>query len=215
MIPAIVFHEVSHGYVALLCGDTTARDAKRLTLNPLRHVDPFGTVLLPALLAFSGAPVFGYAKPVPVNVSRLRHPRRDSLYVSLAGPLTNLALLGLTYVVGRVALNTFLHGDPLDVSLNSPYGVVINAHLNWLIQACYDFGLVNLLLAAFNLIPIPPLDGSAIIERFIPQRNLAGYYQFRRYALPIVMLLIFANAVAFHSDLGFGRLQNWWFDRLI
>ena len=101
LVPSIVLHEVSHGWVANFFGDPTAKENHRLTLNPMRHIDPFGTVLLPVLLLISGLPAFGYAKPVPVNVSRLRKPRSQGLYVSLAGPLMNIFLsaigLGITY----------------------------------------------------------------------------------------------------------------------
>ena len=98
LLPSIILHEVSHGWVAYRCGDTTAKDAKRLTLNPFAHIDPFGTILLPGLLVALHFPPFGYAKPVPVNVSRLRKPRQQSLYVSLAGPLVNIILSGIGLV---------------------------------------------------------------------------------------------------------------------
>lgn len=200
-IPAIVLHEVSHGWVAYAFGDPTAKDAHRLSLNPIRHIDLFGTIILPALLIFSGLPAFGYAKPVPVNVSRLRKPRVQALYVSLAGPVMNLALVALSLVVARA--------DTI-----SRHGAYIYPHSLWLFNACYYFGLVNLLLAAFNLIPIPPLDGSAIIERFIPTRSLPRYYHYRMYFLPVLMALLIGNALVFHSDLGFGHLESWWIQRI-
>ena len=196
IIPSIVLHEVSHGFVANLFGDPTAKEQHRLTLNPLRHVDPFGTVLLPALLLFSGLPAFGYAKPVPVNYSRLRHPRRESLYVALVGPFVNIFLSAVGYVICEVAIH---------VTRNT---VMFNIG--------EYFGLVNLTLAVFNLIPIPPLDGSAIIERFVPNRHLPSYYQFRSRALPIVMVLVIADSLFFHVGFGaLGSLQNWWLSRLI
>lgn len=201
VIPAIVLHEVSHGWVAYAFGDPTAKDAHRLSLNPLRHLDPFGTIILPALLIFSGLPAFGYAKPVPVNVSRLRKPRVQALYVSLAGPVMNLLLVALSLFVAR-----------LDTTQHFANGVTV--HSIWLFNACFYFGLVNLLLAAFNLIPIPPLDGSAVIERFIPTRNLPRYYHYRRYFLPVLMALLIGNALVFHSDLGFSHLESWWIQRL-
>ncbi len=190
IVPSIVLHEVSHGYVAYHFGDPTAKENHRLTLNPLRHVDPFGTVLLPALLIFSHLPAFGYAKPVPVNISRLRNPRRQSLYVSLAGPAVNVVLSGVGWVISEVAihLNTF-----------------------WLLQFGVSLGLVNLTLAVFNMLPIPPLDGSAIIERFVPRHRLPDYYRFRMKALPIVMVLIIADSLFFHvGTSALASLQNWW-----
>ncbi len=201
VVPAIVLHEVSHGWVANFFGDPTAKAQHRLSLNPLRHVDPFGTILLPALLLISGLPAFGYAKPVPVNVSRLRKPRTQSLYVSLAGPVMNLLLVGLSWAVARA--------DTVAKLGNS-----VELHSLWVFNACLYFGLVNLLLAAFNLVPIPPLDGSAIIERVLPQRSLARYYHYRMYFLPVVMAILIGNALVFHSDLGFGHLENWWLSRL-
>ncbi len=190
IVPSIVLHEVSHGYVAYLCGDPTAKDNHRLTLNPLRHVDPFGTILLPALLILSHLPAFGYAKPVPVNVSRLHNPRRQSLYVSLAGPVVNIVLSGVGYLISELAI-----------------------HLNsvWMLNFGVSFGLVNLTLAVFNLLPIPPLDGSAIIERFVPRHRLPDYYRLRMRALPIVMILIIADSLYFHvGTSALYSLQNWW-----
>ena len=194
IVPSIVLHEVSHGYVANLYGDPTAKEQHRLTLNPLRHMDPFGSVLLPALLIFSGLPAFGYAKPVPVNFSRLRNPRRQALYVSLAGPLVNIALSAVGFGLSEVAKHTNNF-------------VLLNIGV--------DLGLVNLTLAVFNLLPIPPLDGSAIIERFLPRRHLPRYYQFRARALPLVMVLVIVDSLFFHVGTNaLGTLQNWWLRRL-
>ena len=184
IVPSIILHEISHGYVANLCGDPTAKNAHRLTLNPLRHVDPFGTVLLPFLLIATGLPAFGWAKPVPVNVSRLRKPRSQSLYVSLAGPLTNIVLSALAFVYVRYEIH---HAS--FYALNSG-----NSFFTFMLY----FGLVNMILAIFNLLPIPPLDGSAVIERFVPARHLPRYYQIRARALPFVMGLLILNALTLH-----------------
>lgn len=169
LIPSVILHEVSHGAWALLFGDDTAKREGRLTLNPLPHVDPVWTLLIPGLLAFSGAPVLGMAKPVPVNVRRLRSPRNHSLIVSLGGPATNLVLSALSIA----ALRTFGR-DMADLTRDLLFSAAI----------------VNVYLAVFNLLPIPPLDGSAVVERFIPDRYLGGYYRIRQYA-PIVFLLLF------------------------
>lgn len=195
IIPSIVLHEVSHGYVANHFGDPTAKENGRLTLNPIAHVDLFGTILLPAMLVISGLPPIGYAKPVPVNISRLRNPRSQSLYVSLAGPFVNVVLSALGIAITEVAVRV-LHSQAL-----TNFGV--------------DFGLINLFLAIFNMLPIPPLDGSAVIERFVPTRKLGSYYQFRAKALPIVMGLFILNALVFHA--GYNALtgvQNWWISLL-
>jgi Zn-dependent protease len=195
IVPSIVLHEVSHGYVAYLFGDPTAKENHRLTLNPLRHVDPFGTVLLPALLIISGLPAFGYAKPVPVNISRLRKPRSQSLYVSLAGPLVNVLLSVLGFGICELAIHVTRNQFTFDVG--------------------EYLGLVNLTLAVFNMIPIPPLDGSAIIERFVPNRHLPKYYNLRARALPIVMALIILDSLVFHVGINWlSDLQNWWVNRL-
>jgi Zn-dependent protease len=164
LIPSIILHEVSHGVVALAFGDDTAKQAGRITLNPAKHIDPFGTVLLPALLVISGAPAFGYAKPVPVNPRRLRNPRQQSLLVSLAGPVTNLLLVGIATVVLRTFKPTGTFG-----------------------RAVLLFGVVNVVLAVFNLIPIPPLDGSAVLERFMPRSWWPAYLRLRQYSMLIVL----------------------------
>lgn len=195
IIPSIVLHEVSHGYVAYLCGDPTAKDAHRLTLNPLRHVDPFGTVLLPILLIAVGLPAFGYAKPVPVNVGRLRRPRQQALWVSLAGPAVNIVLSAVGFLISRYAYRISFNQTELNI------GIAI--------------GLMNLTLAAFNLLPIPPLDGSAIIERFIPMRSLPRYYQWRAKALPFLMIFILVDSLFFHVGTNWlSDLQTWWLSKI-
>jgi Zn-dependent protease len=199
IVPSIVLHEVSHGYVALFFGDPTAKEQGRLTLNPLRHIDLFGTILLPALLLFSGLPAIGYAKPVPVNFSRLRNPRRQTLYVALAGPIVNLLLVLFAYLLCEFARHVLVSGSVAQ-------GVL---------EAGAYLGLVNLMLAGFNLLPIPPLDGSAIIERFIPQRQLPSYYRFRQYALPLVFVLVILDSLYFHlGNTVLLHLENWWLGRI-
>jgi Zn-dependent protease len=166
VVPSIILHEISHGVVALWFGDDTAKRAGRLTLNPIAHVDPFGTIIMPALLILSGAPVFGFAKPVPVNVNRLRHPRDQGLIVSLAGPATNLVLVALATVSYRVW---------------RPAGTVREVVLT--------VGLANVVLAVFNLIPIPPLDGSAVLERLMPASWWPGYLRFRQYSMGLLLVV--------------------------
>jgi Zn-dependent protease len=168
LIPAIILHEVSHGVVALAFGDDTAKKAGRLTLNPIAHVDPVGSVALPLLLAVAGAPLFGWAKPVPVNPRQLRNPREQSLLVSLAGPATNIVLA----LVMAIALRGTTGG-----SLSREFIV--------------QFGVINVVLATFNLLPIPPLDGSAVIERFLPANWWPGWLRLRQYSFAILFLLVF------------------------
>jgi Zn-dependent protease len=179
LIPSVILHEVSHGAVAYAFGDDTAKRAGRLTLNPLKHIDPFGTIILPALLALSGLGVIGYAKPVPVNVSRLRHPRNESVVVSLVGPAVNIALA----VVLGFAFKHFV--TSFDARANAVNGVG-PVWAQWLFVA----GYVNVLLAVFNLIPLPPLDGSAVLERLLPSSMLPGYYRIRPFTMFVPLILV-------------------------
>ena len=179
VVPAVILHEVSHGVVALWFGDDTAKRAGRLTLNPIPHVDPFGTLLLPLLLSLAGPGAFGYAKPVPVNPRNLRNPRQHSLYVSLAGPATNLSLALLAAVVLR------------SVFLDDLRRVFFVDDLPLLPQLVFWFGLVNVLLAVFNALPIPPLDGSALVERVLPRSWWPGWLKFRQWGFLVLLLLVF------------------------
>ncbi|MBU6269234.1 MAG: site-2 protease family protein [Sphingomonadales bacterium] len=178
LVLAIVCHEVAHGAVARLFGDRTAAERGRLTLNPLKHVDPFGTVILPGMLALAHLPVFGWARPVPVNAARLRNPRRDMMIVGAAGPLCNLVLAALSAVVlGVMAGN--LTAKPADFSF-----------MAWCLDNTRNFLDINLFLALFNLLPIPPFDGSHIVEGLLPYRAAMAYHRMRRWALPAVLILI-------------------------
>ena len=178
-IPSVILHEVSHGVVALAFGDDTAKRAGRLTLNPLPHIDPFGTIILPALMLLVGFGAIAYAKPVPVNVGRLRHPRNESLLVSLVGPAVNIVLavaaaLAYRAVVGSTPIPLDSHGFPLQM----------------LPKVLLILGFVNVILAVFNLIPIPPLDGSAVVERVLPRSWWPGYLRIRQFSLPLVLILV-------------------------
>jgi Zn-dependent protease len=183
LVVAIILHEISHGVAALGFGDDTAKRAGRLTLNPLPHIDPFGSIILPALGALTGLPVIGWAKPVPVNPARMRHPRRDIVFVSLAGPTTNFVLMAIAAVAARAEYrnNRGILGGAIDTSTSS-----------LLLEITFFFAVVNLLLGIFNLLPIPPLDGSALIERLLPSRWLPMWYQVRPYGLLALFLLVFA-----------------------
>ena len=185
LIPSVVLHEIAHGYVSLRYGDPTARDAGRLSLNPLRHVDPFGTVLLPLLLWSAGAPVFGYAKPVPVNPLHYPDLRHGQLVTGLAGPAANLAL---ALAGGGVAWATWLLG----AGASEP--------LAWLWLVAAAFTEVNLVLMFFNLIPIPPLDGSSVLPLFLSNRGLYMYYRLRRYAFPVLIAILWGVPALFQVD---------------
>lgn len=179
VVPSIILHEVAHGAVANLLGDDTAKRAGRLTLNPVAHVDPFGTVILPGLLALSGLGAFGYAKPVPVTPSRLRDPRRHSLLVSLAGPGTNIVL-----AVGSALALRVLYSES--------FGGQRYYDDDLAVEVLLTLGLVNVLLAAFNLLPIPPLDGSALIERFLPTGWWPFWHKLRQWGMGVLLLLLLA-----------------------
>lgn len=170
---AITLHEAAHGYAAEFFGDDTARRLGRISLNPLRHVDPFGTILMPALLLLARAPfLFGYAKPVPVNFGRLNNPRRDMIFVAAAGPAMNLAL---------ALLAAFLyHG----VSL-LPDGVAQWAGLN-LVNAIQ----LNVILAVFNMLPIPPLDGGRVAVGLLPDALAYPLARLERIGIFIVLGLM-------------------------
>ena len=176
LVIAIVFHEVSHGLVARSLGDPTAEERGRLSFNPIRHVDPFGTVILPLLLAISHAPIFGWAKPVPVNYRRLRHPRRDMVLVALAGPGMNLLLA----IVGALALAATLSfsSDPNSLATTLIAGNAIN------------FVLINLFLAVFNLLPIPPFDGGHVVQGLLPPSAAAAFARIGRYSLLVLIVLL-------------------------
>ena len=182
LVVAIILHEISHGVAALAFGDDTAKRAGRLTLNPIPHIDPLGSIIVPALGAITGLPVFGWAKPVPVNPGRMRHPRRDIVFVSLAGPMTNFVLMAIAAFLTRAELrsNGSILGGAIDTSSSS-----------LLLEITFFFAVVNLLLGIFNLIPIPPLDGSALLERLMPEAWLPVWYRFRPYGLVVVFLVVF------------------------
>lgn len=179
-IPAIVLHEVGHAFIANKLGDKTAKSAGRISLNPLKHIDPFGTVLMPLLLMLAGLPVFGYAKPVPYNPHNFKDPRKGDLLVGLAGPATNLiqALIGA--------------GIAWIINLTVPVAqlAVTNAiffYFWYYFMPLYV--LINLFLMFFNILPIPPLDGSSIFAFFCPVKYLPTYYKIQQYALPIFLVV--------------------------
>lgn len=178
LVAAIILHEISHGVVALWFGDDTARRAGRLTLNPIPHIDPFGSIILPAMGALAGIPVIGWAKPVPIDPNRLRNRRRDMLFVSLAGPTTNLVLMGASAYVARLLYHP-------------TFGIVTFAQLPFAVQVALAFAIVNLFLGVFNLVPIPPLDGAALLERVLPREWLPGWHRFRPYGMLVIFALVF------------------------
>jgi len=172
---SITTHEAAHGFMADRLGDPTARRLGRLTLNPIPHIDPFFTILLPAMLVLFGSGIiFGGAKPVPVNISLLRHPRHDWALVGAAGPVSNL----LIAVVLAGLLSLMIHTGLWTRSSSGTEIFVIGI-------------FVNALLAIFNLIPIPPLDGSRVVQYFLPPEALKFYTGMERYGLLIIVAMVF------------------------
>ena len=172
VIFAITLHEAAHGYVAKYFGDSTAYLQGRVSLNPIKHVDPVGTILIPLVLALVSAPfLFGYAKPVPVNFGNLRNPKRDMIWVALAGPASNLVQAFLWVGVGAV-LDAIDPTEPF-------FGEIVSAGV-----------VVNCVIFAFNLIPVPPLDGGRIVVGLLPDRAALAYSRIEPYGFVIVMGLV-------------------------
>ena len=187
-VPALVFHEFMHGFAAYLLGDKTAASQGRLSLNPLKHLDPFGTVILPGLLILMGGPIFGYAKPVPYNPRNFKDPRKGDLIVGLAGPMGNFLLAAIAAIIYAV-MGLFYTPSGIDFAL-----IIYALYLPLLITT-------NLYLMFFNLLPIPPLDGSSIFALILPHKYLPKYYQIQRYALPIFLVVLFLVPYVLHIDI--------------
>jgi Zn-dependent protease len=175
LVLAIVLHEISHGWVANAFGDPTAKRLGRLSPNPIRHVDPVGTVALPLVLVLAGAPVFGWAKPVPVVAARMRNPRLHMMLVALAGPGMNL-LLGLVAAIG--------------LALTLPAAMPTSLGMRFLIANLENFLLINIFLAVFNLLPLPPFDGGHVVQGLLPRSMAEVWERFSRYGLLLFIFLL-------------------------
>jgi len=176
LVIAIVFHEIAHGLVAKRLGDPTAEQRGRLTLNPIKHIDPFGTVILPLALAITHAPVFGWAKPVPVDYRRLRNPRRDMVLVALAGPGMNLllALIGAAILAATISVS----------------GGAEDGATRFIAANALNFVLINIFLGIFNLLPVPPFDGGHVVEGLLPPALAQRFAKIGRFSLVILMVLL-------------------------
>ncbi len=176
---AITLHEAAHGYVARMCGDPTAGLLGRISLNPLRHIDPVGTILVPALIYFgsiaagSSGLLFGWAKPVPVNFGRLRNPKADMFWVAAAGPLANLAMALAWGVLYKVSFGLSESGFGLPLRIMADYGV-----------------MVNLVLMVLNLLPLPPLDGGRIVVSLLPMRMALAFSRIEPYGMWVLLALL-------------------------
>jgi len=183
---AITFHEVSHGFVANRLGDPTAKMMGRLTLNPIAHIDPVGTILLPLMMIVltNGQFVFGYAKPVPINPSNFKNPKRDMAISAAAGPITNLCLALISLLVLKflvVPASVFFPGD-ITKAIFTPLTLMLTSSI-----------IFNVVLAAFNLIPIPPLDGGRVLVGFLPHRQAVSYSRIEPFGFIIVLVLIYTG----------------------
>lgn len=182
LIISVVAHEYSHGRVAEYLGDPTARMMGRLSLNPIVHIDPFGSILLPLLLIAAGSPfIFGMAKPVPINPVHFKDPRKGMMYVGLAGPAANLTLAAIAGFIVRSGLFS---------------------GFTWLIMFLEFLAIINIVLAVFNLIPIPPLDGSKVIAALIPPKAYFSYLSLERYGIMILFLLLLVFSRVFWLIIG-------------
>lgn len=184
LIPSVILHEVAHGVVAFRLGDPTARRQGRLTLNPIRHVDPVGSLLVPGMLALSGQNVFGWAKPVPVDPGRFRHPTVGMALTAMAGPATNLALALVVGVLGPFRQV----GDSVAFTTG---GVAP--------RLLFGLVVVNAALAVFNMLPIPPLDGSRLLPLILPESGRRLYARAAPYGFFVLLMLVFVfeGALAF------------------
>lgn len=196
VLMAIILHEVAHGFVAYRLGDPTAARLGRLTLNPLPHVDPIGTLALPLFLVISQSManvqspvVFGWARPVPVNFGNLRNPKRDMVTVALAGPLTNvvLALASAGFLHGLLALPMPAPGPAASVAAGILIPIGLMAH---------HAVIINVVLAVFNLIPILPLDGGRVLTGLLPYPQAVAFSRLEPYGMMIVMVLLFTHTLS-------------------
>lgn len=190
VVIAITFHEAAHAWVAEYCGDDTARMLGRVTFNPIKHIDPFGTLLLPGMLVLVGAPfIIGFAKPVPVNFSRLNNPKRDMIWVAIAGPAINVILA---------------FGSALALHLVFPPTTDVSA---WLYQNLQNAIFANVLLAVFNMLPIPPLDGGRVVTGLLPKPYAWRFAQIERYGFLILIGLLMVSYFADSWGLPFNPLE--------
>lgn len=178
---ALTVHEVAHGWMAFRLGDPTARNLGRLTLNPLRHLDPIGTL---CMIIFH----FGWARPVPINTRYFKKPRRDTALTALAGPLSNLVMAFAGVLLYRIVLLIFSHHQP-----DSSFAYYLQMALCTFL---YQFFLLNTMLGVFNLIPIPPLDGSRIFLTFLPPKLYFGVMQYERYIQLGLLLLLWSGLLS-------------------
>jgi Zn-dependent protease len=182
---ALSFHEMAHAWAAYKLGDPTARDLGRLTMNPIVHIDPFMTILFPALLILAGSPVvFGAAKPVPVDTNNLSHPKRDHMWIAAAGPISNVILAIITIVLLNLVWQPMQVAEQMGAGWTTPLEYFLRLNIG-----------INLVLAVFNMIPLYPLDGSWVLSRFLSGELERAYASLRPYSFFILIVLLLAGVL--------------------
>lgn len=187
---AISVHESAHAWTASRCGDPTARMLGRVTLNPIRHIDLFGTIILPLVAALSGIPLLGWAKPTPVDPRNFRRPVFDDILTSVAGPVSNfIVATGALIVLGGIALSSATGHAIVDGLPGGNSGDLSNSTFTPIAMLFYELMLINIVLAVFNLIPVPPLDGSHVLRHFLPESVRMVYDRLGFFALLALVYL--------------------------
>jgi Zn-dependent protease len=193
---SLTVHEMAHALTADRCGDSTARLLGRVSLNPLVHADPIGTVLFPLLALISGVPLLGWAKPVPVNISRLRHPRRDYVLVAAAGPASNLLLaFGAAIALSLLSVSPMTLGEP---NVSVPLAVLLAGAIQ-----------INVLLAVFNMLPIPPLDGGNVLSGLLPVSLAEQFNALRPYGFLLIYALMLSGGLDYLVVPPYRLLLSW------
>ncbi len=191
LILSLGIHEAAHAWVAYLCGDPTARDEGRLTLNPMAHIDPIMTIAVPLFLYLTSGFIFGGARPVPVNTYRLRHPLRDMMFVALAGPISNFLLA----ILFSVAWKLMIYTAAMPTTSLAPTVMLMAVRF-------------NIILAIFNMLPVPPLDGSRVMAYLLPSNLRETYVTLERYGMLLIVALLVSGALHFVLNFSFGPMLS-------
>ncbi|MBU1627319.1 site-2 protease family protein [bacterium] len=194
LLLSVIIHEIAHGWTAFKLGDTTARDMNRLTLNPLPHIDLLWSIIIPGMLIFSHSPfIIGGAKPVPIDPRNFKNPKRDMMLTSLAGPLSNFIIAIVSLIFFKLIFN---------------YGTFLGSYGYITLKLFASSLILNVILFAFNLIPIPPLDGGRILTGLLPDRVAYTFSRIEPYGFIIIMVLLFTGIISRFLYLFYAIIQN-------